>query len=86
MIFAFYAFQTNGVVHSSSFSAIIATTRNEALDSLSRGHSLGALPLDKEFAKTRLMFGRFSGGEKKESAGWGIGEGVGGLKKGGRYV
>jgi len=42
--------------------------------------------LDKEFAKTRLMFGRFSGGEKKESAGWGIGEGVGGLKKGGRYV
>lgn len=42
----FFALHYNGVAHSTAFSAIIATTRNRELDEVSRGHSLGALPLD----------------------------------------
>jgi hypothetical protein len=59
---------------------------NEALDVISRGNSLGAVPLGKEMGKTRLRFGRFDIVGKAERAGFGIGDAIGQLKKGGRYV
>jgi hypothetical protein len=59
-------------------------TRNEALDSLSRGHSLGTIPLDNERGRTRLRLGRIDTGEKVERAGFRIG--AEGLKEGRRYI
>ncbi|KAF7883988.1 hypothetical protein EAF00_011300 [Botryotinia globosa] len=49
---------SNGVTHSTIFSALIATTCNPELDALYKGHCMGPLPIDKEMAKTRLRFGR----------------------------
>ena len=52
-----YSIVANGVSHSSSFSAMIATTRTPKLDALVEGSSLGALRLDRDVHKTRLKFG-----------------------------
>jgi hypothetical protein len=52
-----YSIVANGVSHSSSFSAMIATTRSPKPDALVEGSSLGALPLDRDVYKTRLKFG-----------------------------
>jgi len=38
----------------------MATIRNQDLDSLFRGHSLGAAPLDRKLWKVRLRFGTIS--------------------------
>jgi hypothetical protein len=53
----YFATVENGVHHSTSFSAIIATTRNSYLDRLVEGKSLVALPLDGKMRKVRLKFG-----------------------------
>jgi hypothetical protein len=53
----FYSLFVNGVTHSMSFSAIVATTRNPDLDSLSRGSSLGTVPLNTNIEKVELRFG-----------------------------
>jgi hypothetical protein len=47
----------NGVSHSNSFSAIIATTRNPELDLLSTRSSLGADPRKVDLQNTKLKFG-----------------------------
>ncbi|KAF7943118.1 hypothetical protein EAE96_011060 [Botrytis aclada] len=47
---------SNGVAHSTAFSAIVVTTRNPELDALSKGHYMGSLPLESETAKTKLRF------------------------------
>jgi hypothetical protein len=52
-----FAFRQNGVSHVSSFSAIVATTRNVELDALTEGQCLGALPISKDFGRTRLRLG-----------------------------
>jgi hypothetical protein len=52
-----YSIVANGVSHSSSFSAMIATTRSPKPDALVEGSSLGALPLDRDIHKARLKFG-----------------------------
>ncbi|KAG4433198.1 hypothetical protein IFR05_011306, partial [Cadophora sp. M221] len=57
-----FSFHRNGVIHSTSFSAIVATTRNRDLDGLSQGHSLGTVPVDKRLRRTRLRFGILVGG------------------------
>lgn len=44
-----------------SFSAILRTTRNHDLDELVGNKSLGAQPLDKSLASTRLRFGKVDG-------------------------
>lgn len=92
----FFALWFNGVAHSTAFSAIISTTRNHDLDAVSKGHSLGALPL--EHTSTRLRFGELVGeGEKKwdkqsgESGGarhigFGAATKVRSLERGGRYI
>lgn len=80
-----YSLHTNGVAHSTSFSALITTTRNSELDQLSRGHSLGALPLDKKMMDVKLRFGELPGGDGTH-LGFGFAEEVRGLKKGGVYV
>jgi hypothetical protein len=46
-----FATVPNGASHSSSFSAIIATTRVLQLDPLVEGGSLGALPLDQDIRR-----------------------------------
>lgn len=79
-----YAFHTNGVAHSTDFSAIIATTRNPGLDILSeRGYTF---PIDRETSKARLRFGGVDIGKKGERAAFGIAEEVTELKKGKAYV
>lgn len=94
-IFGIYSFYVNGVEHFSSFSALIATTRNPDLDILSEGHSLGALPLDSDVANVRLRFGVLvreergtteDGAEGGEHIGFGLAERVVKIKRGGAYV
>lgn len=51
------AFRQNGVGHVSSFSAIVATTRNHDLDALMEGQCLGAVPLSEDVSKTKLRCG-----------------------------
>jgi len=90
----FYSFD-NGVAHSTAFSAVLATTRNSALDALSKGHSLGSLPLDKSVKGVRLRFGELMEGTEKvvdedgavvKHIGFGLQDDVLRLKKGGKYV
>ncbi|MCJ1265013.1 hypothetical protein MMC22_004888 [Lobaria immixta] len=94
----FFALRYNGVAHSTAFSAIIATTRSHDLDTVSRGHSLGALPLEHTSMKVR--FGELMrDGEKTWDGDGNDGEGgptrhigfgaatkVLSLKKGGKYT
>ena len=58
------AFKQNGVSHVSSFSAIVATTRNVELDALTEGQCLGGLPISKDFGRTKLRLGII--GQSKE--------------------
>lgn len=79
-----YAFHTNGVAHSTDFSAIIATTRNPGLDVLSdRGYTF---PLDRKTSEARLRFGGVDIGKKGERAAFGIADEVTELKKGKFYM
>ena len=74
VLIGFYALSSNGVSHDTSFSAVMATTRNPDLDNLTSGRSLGSAPLSEELKKTKLMFGllplRF--GESVPRAGFGL--------------
>ncbi|KAL8992982.1 MAG: hypothetical protein Q9169_006684 [Polycauliona sp. 2 TL-2023] len=47
----------NGVAHSTSFAAILATTRSPSLATVAEGSSLGNEPMPKEMRRTRLQFG-----------------------------
>jgi hypothetical protein len=90
----FFALHYNGVAHSTAFSAIAAATRNPELDVVSRGQSLGALPLKDTGLKMR--FGELVGAtvkgdeiEGRETAshiGFGAADNVLNLRKGGKYV
>ncbi|TVY80657.1 hypothetical protein LSUE1_G004906 [Lachnellula suecica] len=98
MCIGFFALQYNGVAHSAAFSAIVATTRNHDLNAVSRGHSLGALPLEHE--TLRVRFGELvkggGGGHAEDEwddgrgdvrhIGFGAAENVLSLRKGGKYV
>lgn len=78
-----YTFKQNGVSHASSFSAIVATTRNPELDALAEGHCLGALPLSEDFGRMRLRFGIFgSSSEKTRHVAFGLDKSVQSLEKG----
>lgn len=58
LLFGLRALWINRVSHSSSFSAILSTTRNAELDALVQGNiALGAQPLEKSLAKQKLQFG-----------------------------
>lgn len=94
----FFALRYNGVAHSNAFSAVIATTRNHDLDAVSRGHSLGALPLEHTSMKVRfgeLMRdgektwdddGNDGEGGPTRHIGFGAATKVLSLKKGGKYT
>jgi hypothetical protein len=56
-LIGFYSLYLNGVSHSNSFSAIIATTRNPELDLLSTRSSLGADPREVDLQNIKLKFG-----------------------------
>lgn len=83
----------NGVAHSSTFSAIVLTTRNEELDELSQGHSLGATPLDENVAGVKLRFGELLQHRQRETGmsgsaahvGFGTEQNVSAMRKGGKY-
>ncbi|KUJ06311.1 uncharacterized protein LY89DRAFT_633084 [Mollisia scopiformis] len=88
----FYSVLANGVVHSTAFSAMMATTRNSELDMLSTGHSLGAVPLATEMSGVKLRFGVLVKNgvveEDRDGArhiGFGFEEDVLQLRKGGKY-
>jgi len=46
-VLVLYAFHVNGVAHSHAFSAIVATTRNPALDIIAEGNTFGTVPLER---------------------------------------
>lgn len=48
---------TNGYVGDFKFSTLVRTTRDPAIAALIRGTELGASPLPKRIAKTKLFFG-----------------------------
>ncbi|MCJ1294770.1 hypothetical protein MMC34_006328 [Xylographa carneopallida] len=52
-----FALYENGVSHSTSFSAILTTTRSTRLSDLTKGHSLGADPLPKNISDIKLRLG-----------------------------
>jgi hypothetical protein len=82
-----HAFHHNGVIHISSFSSIVATTRNPELDELSKGNSLGSLRHDERLRGTRLRFGALErgAGSGVEHVCFGREAKVVELKKGGMY-
>ena len=95
LLLGFYSFLNNGVTHSTDFSAILATTRNPALDEVSRGYSLGTLPMDKSVKGIRLRFGELKeenntfvdeNGQKVKHIGFGLENEVSGLKRYQKYV
>lgn len=80
-VLGLYAFHTNGVVHSHAFSAIIATTRNPVLDIIAEGNEFGTVPLEKEVARARWMFGRIGDAKTGERVAFGLADEVKQLKK-----
>ena len=54
------ALYLNGVSYRTSFSTIVATTRNDELDEIMIGSSLGADPMCRDVMLTRLKFGFYS--------------------------
>lgn len=80
-----FALQHNGVAHSSSFSALMATTRNPTLDIVSEGHSLGAQPI-KDMGRVKLRFGEVDAGQATPHVAWGLDEEVRRLRVGDRYT
>jgi hypothetical protein len=60
IVAGFYAIHENGVVHSTTFSSLIATTRNPTLDHIFESESLGALPMPKEILRHKVRFGLLS--------------------------
>jgi hypothetical protein len=61
VLIGFHAYTVNGIASDSSFSSILMTTRNEDLDTLIRGHGLGAQPLPDVIADVKLRFGVIGG-------------------------
>ena len=95
----FWSLQYNGVAHSNSFSACLATTGNPDLHNIIQGNSLGALPLDKDTLGKKVRFGAlvrtgetsvvWEEGQRVDEMsriGFGPAEKVAGLVKGGRYI
>jgi hypothetical protein len=100
-IVGFYSLHSNGISHSASFSAIVATTRNPELDSLTKASSLGADPPNTDIKKTKLRFGPLLSriGELRDKGkvdtqvteevlhvAFGLKDSVGQLKKGRLYI
>ena len=92
-----FSFHRNGVIHSTTFSAIVATTRNRDLDGvcLGEGWGLGRRgESDREGkGRLRLRFGALVEREEmtgrrfgESTVGFGVAERVVTLRKGGRYV
>lgn len=52
---------SNDESYDNSFSVFMLTTRNDSLDGLSRGQSMGSMPLDNTVRDTKLMFGLLAG-------------------------
>lgn len=83
------ALWSNGVGHTSSFSGLVRTTRNKALDDWAKGHCLGADPLDRDLGKQKLQYGLLiTDGSSEEGAArhaaFGFSGTVSRLKKGDR--
>jgi hypothetical protein len=56
-LIGFYSMHLNGVFHSNSFSAIVATTRNPELSGVTGRSSLGADPIQADAGNRMLKFG-----------------------------
>jgi hypothetical protein len=56
------AYNSNGVSHNKSFSAILTSTRDMTLTDLFHEQRLGRLPLPDEIKETGLTFGKTRGG------------------------
>ncbi|KAL7946720.1 hypothetical protein V8C42DRAFT_364037 [Trichoderma barbatum] len=76
------ALWSNGVVSSTSFSAILLTTRNTYLDSLAKGYSIGSDILPDEIADVRLKSVRVNSEKLADHAAFGIDGTVTTLQKG----
>jgi hypothetical protein len=87
IIVGFRAVLVNGVVHNSSFSTTLSTTRNPAFDVLTLGASLGAVPIEKQLLDIKIRFGLLHSEDSKytqetetESSSNGIGRAAFGLQ------
>lgn len=78
----FAAIWTNGYAASTSFSSIVLASRNKDLDHLAQGRSLGARPLAKDIAKTKLKYGLLQSERRVTQPAFGLGDSVAPLKKG----
>ncbi|KAF2141994.1 uncharacterized protein K452DRAFT_308403 [Aplosporella prunicola CBS 121167] len=78
----FAAIWTNGYAASTSFSSIVLASRNKDLDHLAQGRSLGARPLAKDIAKTKLRYGLLQSKRGVTQPAFGLGDSVAPLKKG----
>ncbi|KAL2074611.1 hypothetical protein VTL71DRAFT_8389 [Oculimacula yallundae] len=65
ILVGFRALLSNGISYETSFSTIVATTRNRALDDVMVGSSTGAQPLRGEVLGTKLRFGGLAGEERR---------------------
>jgi hypothetical protein len=81
-----YALHSNGVAHSTAFSAILSTTRNPSLDEALEGHSLGVFPLNGDIGNHRLKFGSVDAGNGYQRVAFGREGEVRQLRKGGLYI
>ncbi|KAL8679784.1 MAG: hypothetical protein Q9186_003949 [Xanthomendoza sp. 1 TL-2023] len=68
----------NGVAHSTNFAAIVATTRDPLLATVTEGASMGVEPLPKKMLQTKLQFGVLGSADKQhgENEGQGMGDEV----------
>ncbi|KAI1393011.1 uncharacterized protein F4822DRAFT_426206 [Hypoxylon trugodes] len=62
----------NGYTSSTSFSAVLLTTRNLHLDQLAQGNTFGAKPVANSIKDTKLQFGILRTGESEVQAGFGF--------------
>jgi hypothetical protein len=81
----FYALWDNGVPQDMSFSTVLRTTRNPALDSLATGYCLGSDQLADELSKVKLRFGEVETTQPFKHAGFGFKESVTELVRGEKY-
>ncbi|KAF2831478.1 hypothetical protein CC86DRAFT_452521 [Ophiobolus disseminans] len=73
----------NGICHETSFSSIMSTTRNQVLDDLTLGYSLGSAPTPHAVTTIKLRFGVLRDGEQERSrAAFGLEEETVPLRKG----
>lgn len=92
VIMGVFAYKWNGYGTDLSFSSILVTTRNKALDDVSDGSCLGNTPLPKHITQERLRFGELTNARASDRqdgpkhTGFGFAWQAGPITKGEKYA